>query len=152
VAGRLGPALGPVLAQLPPRWDADPERLDAFLAAAPRSWRLAVEVRDPRWLRDDVYEILRRHGAALVVHDLIDRHPWVVTADWVYLRFHGPRPGDPYQGSYSPQALTAASRRIQRERAAGRDVYAYFNNDLGGAALRDAQALRRYCDARAGGS
>jgi uncharacterized protein YecE (DUF72 family) len=152
---RLGPTLGPILAQLPPRWGADPGRLDQFLAAAaaasPSALRWAVEVRDRSWLRHDIYEVLRQHGSALVVHDLIDDHPHVATADWVYLRFHGPEAtrgtDQAYTGGYSPQALSGAARRIRRHLAEGRDVYAYFNNDVGGHAVHDAQALRRYVSA-----
>ena len=87
---RLGAALGPNLVQLPPRWRRDPARLDAFLTAAPTTMRWAVEVRDRSWLHDDVYDVLARHGAALVVHDLLADHPWLRTTDWAYLRFHGP--------------------------------------------------------------
>ena len=142
--GGLGDALGPVLVQLPPRWHADPGRLDAFLSAAPRRLRWAVEVRDPSWLGPDVYRVLERHGAALCVHDLLADHPRVMTADFAYLRFHGPDPSAPYEGSYSPQALSGAARRIRRHLAEGRDVYAYFDNDHGGAAVSDAERLRRY--------
>jgi uncharacterized protein YecE (DUF72 family) len=139
-ARRLGTALGPILVQLPPRWSPDPGRLAAFLDAAPRSHRFAVEFRDPRWLCEPVYRILRRHRAALCVHDLIERHPREITADWVYLRFHGER----YAGSYSHQFLTAEAARIRRELRRGLDVYAYFNNDVGGHAVRNALDLRRY--------
>ena len=72
----LGSALGPTLVQLPPRWSVDVDRLAAFLAAAPASMRWAVELRHPSWLRDDVYEVLRRHGAALCMHDLLPGLPW----------------------------------------------------------------------------
>jgi len=126
--------------QLPPRWSPDVARLDAFLAAAPTDVRWAVEFRDPRWLCDAVYDVLRAHGAALCIHDGIPDHPRVVTADWVYLRFHG----NGYRGSYSPQALTATAGRIARHLARRRDVYAYFNNDVGGHAVRNAADLRRY--------
>src|SRR5687767_4895317 len=68
-----------VLAQLPPRWRADPERLEGFLAAFPRGQRLAVEFRDHDWLRAPIYELLRRHGAALCINDLVEDHPRVVT-------------------------------------------------------------------------
>src|SRR5215218_10395189 len=81
---RLGASLGPTLVQLPPRWRRNTERLDEFLTVAPTSMRLAVEVREPSWLHDDVYEVLRRHGAALCIHDLIDDHPFVITTDWTY--------------------------------------------------------------------
>ncbi len=138
-AERLGPHLGPVLVQLPPRWKVDAERLDRFLQAAPRRHRWAVELRDPSWLHPDVYTVLERHRAALVVHDLLPRHPRVPTAGWTYLRFHGVA----YGGSYSPQKLAAEARRIRAELGAGRDVYAYFNNDRRAAAVHDARRLRR---------
>lgn len=137
-------ALGPILVQLPPRWDADPARLEAFLEAAPARHRWAVEFRDERWLRDDVLAILRRHEAALCVHDLIEGHPRVATAPWIYLRFHGHR----YQGSYTPQFLAAEARRIRGELDRGLDVYAYFNNDIGGHAVRNALDLRRLVEER----
>lgn len=136
----LGELLGPILVQLPPRFRADPDRLEAFLTAAPRERRWALEFRDPAWLSDAVYEVLRRHNAALCVHDLIPDHPREGTADWVYLRFHGRG----YGGNYSPQRLRAEARRIVADLAAGRDVYAYFNNDVGGYAVRNAATLRRY--------
>jgi uncharacterized protein YecE (DUF72 family) len=141
-AERLGRRLGPILVQLPPRWSADPGRLDAFLRAAPRRHRFAVELRDPSWLCDEVFDVLRRRRAALVIHDLIEGHPVELTADWTYLRFHGRR----YGGSYSPQALSGQARRIRRWRGRGHDVYAYFNNDVGGHAPRNAADLRRYVE------
>lgn len=140
----LGPALGPILMQLPPRWRPEPARLDAALALVPRDLRVAVEVRDPRWWHREVFEVLRRHGAALVHHDLLRGDPRVVTASWVYLRFHGPQApaGRPYQGGYPGRSLAGAARRIRAHLAAGRDVYAYFNNDVGAHAPRDALRLR----------
>jgi uncharacterized protein YecE (DUF72 family) len=88
-ADQLGKCLGPILVQLPPRWHVDTERLVGFLQAAPRLHRWAVEVRDPRWLCDEVYGVLRAHGAALCIHDALADHPQVLTTDWVYWRFHG---------------------------------------------------------------
>ena len=146
-AHRLGATLGPILVQLPPRWSADPARLEAFLQAAPRDVRWAFEFRDPSWLCEAVYATLARHGAALCIHDLLARHPRRVTAGWVYLRYHGLR----YAGSYSPQKLAAEAARIRRWLDAGLDVYAYFNNDAGGCALANATDLRRYCAAGAAG-
>jgi uncharacterized protein YecE (DUF72 family) len=138
-ARRLASHLGPVLVQLPPRWRVDRARLAAFLAAAPRAYRWAIEFRDESWLCDAIYEVLRAHGAALCVHDLIPEHPFEITADWVYLRYHGRR----YAGSYSRRALRDEARRLRRCLARGLDVYAYFNNDLGAHAVSDAIALRR---------
>ncbi len=139
---RLGPSLGPNLVQLPPRWGRDVERLEAFFAVAPRSLRWAVEVRDPSWIHDDVLRVLADAGAALCVHDLLPDHPWELTTDWAYVRFHGPRAGDePYAGRYGGRRLWRPAERLAGWLDAGCDVYAYFNNDIGGAAVADAEWL-----------
>jgi uncharacterized protein YecE (DUF72 family) len=142
VAEELGARLGPVLVQLPPHWHPHPERLDAFLAAAPRRHRWAVELRDPEWLCDEVLDVLRRRRAALCLHDALEDHPHVLTTDWSYLRFHGSAPG--HAGGYSPQKLSAEARRIRGWLARGVDVHVYFNNDRAGHAVADARTLRRY--------
>jgi uncharacterized protein YecE (DUF72 family) len=139
-ADRLGEFLGPILVQLPPNWTADPDRLDAFLKAAPRDHRWAVEFRDPRWLCEEVFAILKKHDAALCIHDLIENHPRVLTTGWNYLRYHG----DHYAGCYSPQKLAAEARWIRLQLANGKDVFAYFNNDVQGYAITNAADLRRY--------
>ncbi len=141
-ARHLGPHLGPILLQLPPHWDAQSARLDAFLRSTPAGCRWAVEFRDRRWLNDTVYEILARHHAALCVHDLIPDHPQKITADWTYIRYHGQH----YGGSYPSDFLEAEARRIVASASAGLDVYAYFNNDIGGHAVRNAQELRARVD------
>lgn len=141
---RLGLALGPNLVQLPPRWKRNVERLDEFLAIAPKHIRWAVEVRDPSWLHDDVYDVLHRHGAALCIHDLLPDHPWEVTAAWSYLRFHGPHAPDvKYDGLYGGRRLWRVADRIEALVDRGVDIYAYFNNDWHGHAVTDARWLRQ---------
>lgn len=140
---RLGAHLGPNLVQLPPRWKRNADRLDEFLAVAPKSMRWAVELREPSWVHDDVFEVLRRHGAALCVHDLLPDHPFELTTDWTYLRFHGPDAlRRPYHGSYGAARLGAWADRLASVLGAGQDVFAYFNNDWYGHAVADAQLLR----------
>ena len=142
-AERLGPHLGPNLLQLPPRWKRNTERLEEFLAAAPARLRWAVELREPSWVHDDVFELLARHGAALCIHDLLPDHPWVRTTDWTYLRFHGPRATEQkYHGRYGAQRLGAVARRLLAWIDEGVDVFAYFNNDYEGHAVADARWLR----------
>jgi uncharacterized protein YecE (DUF72 family) len=138
-ADALDPRMGPVLVQLPPRWRADPGRLDAFLAAAPRRRDVAVEVRDPRWLVPDVYAVLRRRGAALCLHDAIPEHPRELTADFIYLRFHGRHEGP----RYGAPALRAWAGWLAARCREGLDAYAYFNNDWEAYAPEDAATLRR---------
>jgi uncharacterized protein YecE (DUF72 family) len=142
VARRLGAALGPTLVQLPPRWRRNTERLDEFLTVAPKDLRWAVELREPSWLSDDVFDVLRRHGAALCIHDLLDAHPWMLTTDWAYVRFHGPAARERrYVGRYGARRLRRPAERLVEWLDCGHDVYAYFNNDYHGDAVRDARWL-----------
>jgi uncharacterized protein YecE (DUF72 family) len=139
---RLGKAAGPTLVQLPPRWRRNAERLDEFLTVAPCAYRWAVELREPSWLHDDVFEVLRRHDAALCIHDLLPDHPWELTATWTYVRFHGPNALErKYQGRYGAERLSRAADRLAGWLDEGRDVYAYFNNDDSGFAVEDARWL-----------
>ena len=142
-ASRLEGCLGPILVQLPPHWHANPDRLDSFLRKTSREFRWAIEFRDRDWLRPEIFDLLRRHGTALCIHDLLERHPKEVTADWIYLRFHGA----PQGGSYSHQYLTSQARRIRGWLRHGLDVFAYFNNDAAGHAVADALDLRRCVEA-----
>jgi uncharacterized protein YecE (DUF72 family) len=146
-AAALEEKLGPILVQLPPRFTPDLNRLEQFLIGCPASQKWAFEFRDPAWLTKEVFDLLARHNAALVIHDLIENHPEEVTADWIYFRFHGPR-GGKYAGNYPPAALKAAAGRVRAHLKAGRDVYAYFNNDLAGHAVKNALDLRRFVDMR----
>ena len=142
-AERLGRALGPTLVHLPPRWKRNTERLDEFLTVAPSRMRWAVELRDPSWLHDDVFDVLRRHRAALCIHDLLPDHPWEQTTDWTYVRFHGPHAlDDKYRGRYTGRRLRRVADRLAGILAQGDDVYAYFNNDFHGDAVVDATWLR----------
>ncbi|MEQ8662634.1 MAG: DUF72 domain-containing protein [Gammaproteobacteria bacterium] len=110
---QLGAYTGPVLVQLAPRWRRDVVRLDAFLAACPGRFRWAVELRDPSWLDDDVFALLERHRAALVIHDLLPQHPRVVTTDFVCCRYHG----EDHAGRYAYQKLAADARWLDALRA-----------------------------------
>lgn len=139
----LGPSLGPTLVQLPPRWHRDTGRLDAFLALAAPEATLAVELRDPTWVHDDVLDVLTRHGVALCIHDLLADHPWVLTTGWTYLRFHGPDAlHHPYRGRYTGRRLRRVAERITGWLHDGVGVHAYFNNDIDAAAVADATWLR----------
>ena len=144
---RLGDHLGPTLVQLPPRWKRNAERLDEFLHTArelaPPATRWAVEMRERSWLHDTIFEVLQRHGAALCVHDLLADHPYELTTDWTYVRFHGPNAlTHPYHGSYGTHRLEAWADTLRTTMEGGNDVYAYFNNDWFGHAVRDAQYMR----------
>jgi uncharacterized protein YecE (DUF72 family) len=118
------------------------ERLDDFLSVVPGHLRWAVELRDASWLHDDVFDVLRRHGVALCIHDLLPDHPWVRTTDWLYVRFHGPEAlENPYRGPYGPERLGPVADRLQGSLHEDRYVYAYFNNDYDAHAVADARWL-----------
>jgi len=137
---RLGDRLGPVLFQLPPRWRANPERLAAFLDALPSGYRYAFEFRDSSWWSDAVTDLLAEHRAAFCQFDLEGRtSPSPVTADFVYLRWHGS--DGRYQGRYADASLEDWAGRIRDWCEEGRDVYGYFDNDTAAQAPRDADRL-----------
>lgn len=136
-AKKLGPRLGPVLFQLPPRFPRDRELLDRFLRVLPSGMRAAFELRDPSWWTEDVLRALDRGGAAFVLADRPGaRVPDVVTGGWAYVRFHQGRERHP---GYTREKLRRWARRISALPA--EDVFVYFNNDTGGAAVRDAAGL-----------
>jgi uncharacterized protein YecE (DUF72 family) len=137
----LGDRYGPALIQLPPQLRRNDQRLADFLALLPPGRRHTVEFRHPSWYDPAVFAILSDHDAALCISDHHSApSPWAVTASWVYVRGHGP--GGRYHGRYPPEELAAWERRIAGWRAEGRDVYAYFDNDIKSAAPFDAEALR----------
>src|SRR5512146_1105960 len=108
-AAELGPKLGPILFQLPPRWRVNVERLEEFLSVLPGRHHYVFELREPTWHSDRVYETLHRHNAALCIFHLAGfQSPVELTADFTYLRLHGP--GGKYQGSYSHELVEWAQR------------------------------------------
>ena len=93
--------LGPILFQLPPRWKLNIERLSEFMEMLPEGHRYAFEFRDESWLAPEVFTLLRKHNAAFCIHDFADmKIPNEITADFAYVRFHGPTTAK-YWGSYS---------------------------------------------------
>ncbi len=146
-ASRLGERFGPVLYQLPPRWKPNVDRLEAFLGAVPHGHPQAIEIRDERWYRAEVMTTLRRAEVALCLHDMAgSATPPEPVGPFVYLRFHGA--GERYGGSYSSAALSAWAGRIAGWVGDGLPVWAYFNNDIGGHAVRDAARLREMVSRR----
>ena len=136
--------LGPILFQLPPNWSADVERLQEFLAALPHVHRYCVEFRDFSWYTPAIYDLLRQYNVALCVHDWRDtKWPMELTADFTYIRFHGP--SGRYHGNYSQKKLKEWAERLQRWASQLSRIYVYFNNDQGGYAIENARSLERLC-------
>ncbi|MEU0845043.1 DUF72 domain-containing protein [Streptomyces sp. NPDC005962] len=137
-ADGLGDRLGPVLLQLPPTLRADPGLLDTALDCFPAGTRVAVEPRHDSWWTAEIRTLLADHGAALCWADAGSRPatPLWRTAGWGYVRFHGGR-AEPAP-RYGRRALATWARRVHDTWPGEADVYAYFNNDTGGAAVHDA--------------
>ena len=137
----LGDKLGPILFQLPPNWELNLKRLEHFLQALPPYHRYAFEFRNPGWDAQPVYEILQRFNAAYCIFDLAGyQSPLKITADFAYIRLHGP--GGKYQGSYSDDALARWAEQISEWRRRLRAIYCYFDNDDSGYAAWNALRLK----------
>lgn len=141
-ARKLGDALGPILVQFPPglKWSRDLVQDFAGLLPEDISW--VFEVRRQEWLNDDFYDLLKRQNIALAYSDHpyieMDRHS--ACGPIVYLRFHGA--GQLYAGSYPDEALKSWAMLIRKWASEGKDAWVYFNNDMGGHAVKNARFLR----------
>ncbi len=140
-AAVLGEKLGPILFQLPPGWGLNLERLEAFLAQLPKAHRYGFELRHPGWHTPEVYALLRRYGAAYCIYELAGfRSPIQVTANFAYVRLHGP--DGSYQGKYSRAALRYWANLIAAWRRKLSAIYLYFDNDQQGFAATNAAELK----------
>jgi uncharacterized protein YecE (DUF72 family) len=148
----LGRHLGPLLLQFPPSFQCDRPRLARFLAAAKQAGsdpplRLVFEFRHESWFTEDIYALLKRHGAALCVADSprYPRHD-VQTANFVYVRFHGRT--RMFASSYTAAELAKEARLLKRAAQDGHDLFVYFNNDACGHAVANARTLQGFTEGR----
>lgn len=118
----LGERLGPVLFQLPPNFKCDAPRLELFLDYLASDLRPAFEFRHDSWFNDEVYQILGKHGAALVIHDAdLRTTPVLLTADSTYVRLR--------KAEYKATERHAWQRRFREWNANGVDVYAFVKHE-----------------------
>src|SRR5205814_2083385 len=102
----------------------------------------AFEFRHPSWYEDDIIDLLRDNDVALCISDHHDApSPWLVTADHIYVRGHGPH--GRYRDHYSPKALAKWARWLQDHTKRGHTAYVYFDNDQKSAAPEDASRLTK---------
>jgi uncharacterized protein YecE (DUF72 family) len=142
-AARLGEKLGPILFQLPPKWKVNIERLEQLLEILPRSYRYAFEFRELTWIKPEVNELLARFNAAFCIYELAGYHsPLTITADFAYVRLHGPGAAK-YQGSYEDRTLAEWNDRIAGWAEKLTSIYVYFDNDQVGYAVRNAMTLKK---------
>jgi uncharacterized protein YecE (DUF72 family) len=141
VIEKLERRLGPILFQLPPSWRVNVERLEEFIAALPPAHRYAFEFRHESWNTPQVYDVLRRHNTGFCIYELAGfQSPLEITADFTYVRLHGP--GNKYQGDYSRETLGTWARRIAEWQKNLRHIFVYFDNDQAGFAPKNALELK----------
>jgi uncharacterized protein YecE (DUF72 family) len=139
-ADGLKEKLGPILFQLPPGWALNEERLISFIKILPPHYRYTFEFRNPTWYNEKVYHALKQKNIAFCIYEL-EYHlsPVITTADFVYIRLHGPE--TKYAGSYSENSLSEWADRCREWSEEGKDVYLYFDNDQLGYAAFNAMTL-----------
>jgi uncharacterized protein YecE (DUF72 family) len=138
-ADLLRSKLGPIVFQLPPHWGVDVDRFREFLMALPRGRRYAFEFRDPSWNDPQILRLMKKFRVAYCIFELAGvQSPMEITADFTYIRLHGP--GGAYQGSYDDASLRAWARRIREWGL--EHSYVFFDNDQAGYAAMNALRLK----------
>lgn len=138
--------LGPIFFQLPPNFPINLERLDSFLQLLDPKQKHLFEFRNESWFIDETYELLKKYNVGLCIYHL-DRFlsPIVVTADFAYLRLHGPKGA--YQGLYKKRELAEWAERFLQWQSEGKEVYCYFDNDQRAYAVKNALELKKALEA-----
>ena len=139
-AGLLEGKLGPLLYQLPPNLHRNDELLEVFIDFLPQELKHVFEFRHDSWHTPEVFRLLRRYNAGFCIYDMPDyTTPVEVTADFAYIRFHGSK--HMYGGCYSDEELDDWVQKLSKVAQAVNAVYVYFNNDIDGFAVTNAEAL-----------
>lgn len=146
-ARKLKDKLGPVLFQLPPGWKLNLERLENFLKRLPSKNLYTFELRNHTWITGEVLKLLKKYNCAFCIYEL-DHYqtPLEITANFVYIRLHGPQ--KKYQGNYTRAALKKWATRCLDWQKKGKDVYVYFDNDQKGYAAENAKTLESLLKAK----
>ncbi len=119
------------------------ERLATFMPLLPEKFRYAFEFRHPSWFDEQLYDLLKKHKAAFCIHDYGGKlTPKIITADFTYIRYHGPTTGR-YTGKYTDKNLEDIAEDIRGWVAQRKNVYCYFNNDQAGYAPANAATLAK---------
>jgi uncharacterized protein YecE (DUF72 family) len=134
--------LGPILFQLPPRWNPNPDRLRKAISLLPKRKRYTFEFRDPRWFTPETLNLLRANHIAFCIYHLAGfLSPLEVTSDFVYIRLHGPK--GKYAGKYSKTELKVWAKHISGWLRNNLDVFCYFDNDEKSFAVQNALELKK---------
>ncbi len=144
VVAKFEGKLGPILFQLPPHWRVHARRLEQFLTLLPSHHHYAFEFRDASWHTAEIYALLKAHNAAFCQFELAGfQSPDPITADFIYIRLHGP--GSAYGGSYTVRALSNWARKLNAWRSRVREIYLLFDNDELGYAVHNARLISDLC-------
>jgi uncharacterized protein YecE (DUF72 family) len=136
----LRPALGPLLWQLPPNFPKNTERLANFLKQLPRRFAHAIEFRNPTWINEEVQDLLKRHRVANVsISSQAMPAQREITADFVYIRFHGLKGGSAHD--YTDRELEPWAEYLRRCGSKSVEGFVYFNNDINSRAPLNAKRL-----------
>ena len=136
----LGKKLGPLLYQLPPGLHRNESLLENFLSMLPDDLSHVFEFRHESWLVKEVFDLLRRYNVGFCIFDMPDlTTPFEATSDFAYVRFHGS--SSMYGGCYSDKELNDWAQSIASLAKDAKSVYVYFNNDIDGFAVVNAQTL-----------
>jgi uncharacterized protein YecE (DUF72 family) len=138
----LGKKLGPILFQLPPSWQINLERLEEFLKLLPKKQESTFEFRHKSWMTEETYKLLKKYNAAFCIYELAGiETPHEITADFAYVRLHGPS-SRKYSGDYSRLEMRLWAKEINGWQKKLKNIYVYFDNDVGGFAPKNALTLR----------
>ncbi len=139
--GILAEKLGPILYQLPPSLHKDLDLLKSFVKLLPKKLPAVFEFRHKSWYSEDTFKLLSQFGVGFCIHDMPGKEsPRIITADIIYIRFHGPT--GKYTGSYSKSALQNWAKWIKQHSKEAPSIYVYFNNDINANAVCNAKTLK----------
>lgn len=137
--------MGPVLVQLPPQLKFNKEVAEHFYyewKTKYNAYEMVLEIRDNSWLCAESVDLLNKNNIGLVISQSGYLFPYseMITATNIYVRFHGPK--ELYASSYSTQMLEEFAAKFLAWKADGHVIWAFFNNDIYGYAVEDAQRLQ----------
>jgi uncharacterized protein YecE (DUF72 family) len=136
---------GPILFQLPPHWRVNLDRLRNFLKYLKQGYRFTFELRNKTWFTEDVFSLFRENNIAFCIYEInYQQSPLLTTADFLYIRLHGP--GRAYNDPYDMEAIGLWANRIEKWVKTGKDVYCYFDNTNRGYAWENAKTLMDLLD------
>jgi uncharacterized protein YecE (DUF72 family) len=136
--------MGPVLVQLPPSLKFNYDTAEHFYSLWKKKYRdfeFVMEVRHDTWLQEDSLTLMTKYDVGFVISQSEEKFPYseMITAKNIYVRFHGPK--ELYASAYSDEMLKAFGKKFRKWVKEGHEVWAYFNNDIHGHAVKDAKRL-----------